>query len=429
MVTGPDRLACLVLSMNESFSAEQNPQPPQPPLPGSVAAMNRTADLQRRNVGTSEAGRTFDDGEGRVFPCESCGADLEFHIGRQSLTCRFCGHVKEILRSDDDVLTEQDFHAMLETIQHWREAAHQAPSGAPVTSETDAVRELRCESCGGNVEFIGTLTSTHCPYCNSPIQLEDAHKSADQRIPVDGVLPFRIDHARAKSNLNDWVRSRWFAPNSFQKQGAEGKFNGVYLSYHTFDSMTFSRYSGMRGEYYYVTVGTGKNQRTERRTRWYPSSGSFQRFFDDVLVLANTGFRRDFMLALEPWPLQDVVPFNQQMLAGFLARTYDIELDQCFIDAKQRIDAAIHTEVCQRIGGDTQQVSSVDSRYDAITFKHLLLPVWLMAYNYHDKTYQVFINAATGEVQGERPYSVWKILFAIIAALLAGGGIYAMSQN
>lgn len=388
-------------------------------------------DIHRRDVRTGEIGQTFDAGEGRIFPCESCGADLEFNIGEQSLKCPYCGHVKEIQKKSDESLAEQDFHAMLEKLREWREAARdkqelQDPDLA--AAEADH-KELRCESCGGNVEFYGTLTSTMCPYCASPVQLEKAHKSEEHRIPVDGVLPFQIDKNDAGKNLQHWVSSRWFAPNKFLKEGASGRFNGVYLSFYTFDSMTFTAYTGQRGEYYYVTVGTGKDKRTERRTRWYPASGRFQRFFDDVLILANTGLRRDYMLALEPWPLLKVVPFDQSLLAGLMARTYDIELDECFKEGKARMDAAIHNEVRQRIGGDTQVVDSVNSRFDAITYKHLLLPVWLLAYKYNGKPFQIFINAATGEVQGERPYSPWKILFAIIMGLAAAGGIYALSQQ
>ncbi len=392
---------------------------------------NGPLDIHRKDVRTGEVGRTFDSGEGRIFPCESCGADLEFHIGEQSLVCPFCGHVKAIEKKADDVLTEQDFHAMLEHIRQWREDARDRVQDAdPAAAAAEAThRELRCESCGGNVEFYGTLTSTKCPYCAAAVQLENAHKSEAHRIPADGVLPFQIDKDHARQNLKQWVRSRWFAPNRFLKEGAAGNFNGIYLSYFTYDSMTFSAYSGERGEHYYVTVGSGKNRRTERRTRWYPAGGNFQRFFDDVLVLANTGLRRDFMLALEPWPLLKVVPFDQQMLAGLMARTYDIELDECFKEGRQRIDAAILSEVHQRIGGDTQRVHSVNSRYEAITYKHLLLPVWLLAYRYTGRTFQVFINAATGEVQGERPYSAWKIAFAVIMGLLAAGGIFALTQQ
>ena len=388
-------------------------------------------DIHRRDVRTGEVGRTFDSGEGRVFPCEGCGADLEFNIGEQSLKCPFCGHVKQIEKNADAVLQEQDFDAMLERIRQWREEARDREvQEDPEAAAAEAThKELRCESCGGNVEFYGTLTSTLCPYCAAPVQLENAHKAHGHRIPVDGVLPFQIDMENARRNLQQWVSSRWFAPNRFTKGRAEGRMNGIYLSYYTFDSMTFTAYSGQRGEHYYVTVGTGKNQRTEQRTRWYPASGKFQRFFDDVLVLANTGLRRDFMLALEPWPLLKVVPFDQRMLAGLMARTYDIELDECFKDGRARIDAAILSEVHQRIGGDTQIVSDVRSRYEAVTYKHLLLPVWLLAYKFHDRTFQVFINAATGEVQGERPYSPWKIAFAVIMGLIAAFTIYALTQS
>jgi hypothetical protein len=113
------------------------------------------------------------------------------------------------------------------------------------------------------------------------------------------------------------------------------------------------------------------------------------------------------------------VPFNQQVLAGFLARTYDITLGEGFADAKTRIEEALRTEVQKRIGGDEQEIMSLDVQYRALTYKHLLLPVWLLVYRYHDKPYQVAVNAATGEVQGERPYSWIKITSAVLCAVAA----------
>ncbi len=354
------------------------------------------------------AGRTTDEGKGRIFPCEQCGADLEFHIGQQRLKCPYCGFEKDLEIHDDAEICEQDFHAMLERVRQLKED--------PV--EVSGYSEVRCEKCGGTVVFTGTLTSTECPYCASPIQRENDH-TLTRRVPVNGVLPFHIDHDKAHKRMADWVQSRWFAPNEFLKRGIEGKFNGVYLPYWTYDTATFNVYDGERGEDYTVTVGSGNNRRTETRTRWYPASGRFQRFFDDVLVVASKGLPRDFIIALEPWPLPKCLPFTQQALAGFLARTYDVALDEGFGDAKQRIDAAIAAEVRQRFGGDRQRVHSIKSRYDAITFKHLLLPVWMLAYRYHDKPYRVFVNAGTGEVQGERPYSWVKIMLAVIAGAAA----------
>jgi hypothetical protein len=148
-------------------------------------------------------------------------------------------------------------------------------------------------------------------------------------------------------------------------------------------------------------------------------SGAFERFFDDVLVVAAKGLPEKLVQELEPWPLEKCTPFNQQMLAGYLARTYETELEEGFTGAKGRMDEAIAAEVKKRIGGDEQRVNSINSQYNAVTFKHLLLPVWLLAYRYHDKAYQVLINAATGEVQGERPWSWLKITLASLLAVAA----------
>ena len=86
------------------------------------------------------------------------------------------------------------------------------------------------------------------------------------------------------------------------------------------------------------------------------------------------------------------------------------------------------SETRRRIGGDEQRVHSLDSQYSAITYKHLLLPTWLMAYRFREKAYQVMVNATTGEVQGQRPYSWVKITFAVLAVIAVIAGIAALSK-
>ena len=370
--------------------------------------------MSDQSVTTESPGQTIDQNEGRIFPCEQCGADLEFSIGQQRLKCEFCGFEKDLVVDDDEAIEEQDFRAMLAHLAELRASGETAGQAGD--------QEVRCESCGANVVFQGTLTSTECPFCGSPIQREKVHK-AENRVPVDAVLPFKIEQRQAKRNLAAWVKSRWFAPNEFKRRGAQGKFNGVYLPFWTYDSFTHNWYRGERGEHYYVTVGSGKNRRRERRTRWYPASGRFERFFDDVLIVAATGVHRKLIHKLEPWPFQFLLPFNQQVIAGFYAQTYDLELDRGFTEAKERIDAAIYSEVRRRIGGDTQRVHEIRSTYDPITYKHVLLPVWLLSYKFGNKSYQVVVNAVTGEVQGERPWSWVKIMMLMIGCLIVAGVI------
>ncbi|MCK6548667.1 hypothetical protein L6R52_22680 [Myxococcota bacterium] len=353
------------------------------------------------------------EGTGRVFPCERCGADLVFHIGVQRLRCPRCDHEK-VIELEGPPIVEQDLAAKLAELRQQR---------APAPQSATAMKEIRCEACGANVRFDGTLTSTECEYCGAPRQLGGVH-TAEDRIAVNGIIPFRVEKKEASANLAKWVTSRWFAPNEFLRRGVEGRFSGVYLPYWTFDAATATWYAGLRGDHYTVTVERNGQRTTEIRTRWTPASGSFQRFFDDVLVCASTGLPEGVVTSLEPWPLDQLVPYTQQVLSGYLAQTYDLDLAPGFERAKKRIDQELRADVHRRIGGNVQQVQKIDTRYDALTFKHLLLPVWMLTYRYGDKPYRVIVNATTGEVQGERPYSAVKIFFAalfglVVAAIVA----------
>jgi hypothetical protein len=271
--------------------------------------------------------------------------------------------------------------------------------------------------------FAGTLTSTSCAYCGSPIQREAAHRAQPDRVPVDAVLPFAVDAPTAKANLARWVRSRWFAPGEFKRRGAQGKFEGVYLPYFTFDAMTATSYQGLRGRHYQETVGSGKDKRTVTRTEWTRVRGSFQRFFDDLLVQASSSLPQPLLRKLEPWPLASCRPYTPEVLQGYLAHTYDVDLPQAFQVGRDRIESALNDEVKERIGGDEQRIEEVHTQWSALSYKHLLLPVWLLAYRYGEKSYRVAINACSGEVQGERPWSALKIVLTILLILAVGGGI------
>jgi len=359
------------------------------------------------------------EARGRTFPCERCGGDLVFHIGVQKLRCEHCGFEKALEFEPGREVKENDLEAALSGIARRRVEARPPPAGQ---------QELRCEACGATVSFHGTLTSTKCAYCGEPVQREKAH-AAPERIPVDGLLTFAVPAEQARAKLRDWVKGRWFAPTAFTKMGVDGKLEGVYLPFFTFDAMTATQYRGERGDRYTVAVRVGNQTRHETRIRWSPAAGAFQRFFDDVLVPAFRSLPAELLLKLEPWPLPSAVPFTEGALAGKLAHTYDLELPQGFQAARGRIEQALEADVRERIGGDSQRIHDLQTQYAGLTYKHLLLPVWLLAYRWHEKSYRVAINATTGEVHGERPWSAVKITFAVIAGALAALAIYAASQS
>ena len=231
----------------------------------------------------------------------------------------------------------------------------------------------------------------------------------------------------------------WFAPNDLKKAVLNfDHFKGVYIPYWTYDTDTTTSYVGQRGEHYYVTetYTTTENGKTVtktrqvQRTRWYPASGRVHKFFDDILVAATNSLPRKYIYKLEPWDLENLVSFNKSFLSGFITEKYQVELPEGFEIAKGIAAAEITRLVHRDIGGDEQRIISMHSSYNNITFKHLLLPVFVSAYRFKNKVYQFLVNGRTGEVQGQRPYSWIKIvLVSLIGIIVIGAIIYFASQK
>lgn len=371
------------------------------------------------DVAPSEQQGGFGDfGKQKTFPCESCGAKLTFSIGAQKLKCEHCGHEKALEIAEGARVSERDLQAALS-----RQAERRADTG-----HFAGTHEVKCTACGATVVFQGTLTSSACSYCGGPLQREKAHEMR-HRIPVDGLCTFRVEKNTASQKLKSWVKSRWFAPNDFKARGVEGRFDGVYMPFFTFDAMTFTRYTGERGDAYWEETGSGQNKRRERKVRWSTARGAFQRFFDDVCIPALRSLPHPLLHKLEPWPLESLVPFTDQALAGKLAHTYEVELGEGFSLAKGRIEQELTSDVRRRIGGDEQRIHSMDTDYSALTYKHVLLPVWILAYRYGGKSYRVVVNAMTGQVSGERPWSAIKIALAVLAGVIAAAIFYALTKE
>ncbi len=351
----------------------------------------------------------------RSFPCESCGAKMTFEPGTTSLVCPYCGSEKPIPQTAHDV-RELSYHAYFQSAK------------VPTEVLEGTVCEVKCTNCGAIVEIPANLSTDNCTFCGA--HLDNPVETPVPTIKPASLLPFLIEYNEARTKFDDWLKSRWFAPNKLKKMARLGRLSGLYVPYWTYDSMTFSFYTGMRGEHYWETVkDSNGNSRRVMKTRWYPASGRVNHFFDDVLVCGSRGLPDNYARALEPWDLNNLKDVSPQFLAGFRTERYQVSAEDGFESAKGLMAQEIDRLVRRDIGGDAQQVHSVDTQYDGITFKHILLPVWLAAYQYHGKSYRILINARTGEVQGNRPYSWIKITLFVIAMLMLAGLIALIVGN
>ncbi len=231
------------------------------------------------------------------------------------------------------------------------------------------------------------------------------------------MLPFQITDKQASDLLENWINKRWFAPSEFKKYSTAGSFESVYSAYFTFDADAMTDYRGERGETRTRTVRSGNETKTVIETEWYRAQGRVFNSFDDITILGNTGFEPKYVNKLEPWPTQALQPFNPDYMAGHLARTYDKDVETCFGEARQRMETTIDQSIRRDIGGDQQRIHQKNTKVSNLTYKHVLLPIWLLTVIYAGQPWQVFINGATGEIHGERPWSKVKIAAAVIAVV------------
>jgi len=291
---------------------------------------------------------------------------------------------------------------------------------------------LHCKNCGANQHIEENYKSLSCIYCGSPLIIEDAYK--EEWILPGAVLPFQIDQKKAFQIFKKWVDGLWFAPNNLKKAAIDPeKTRGLYAPYWTFDAQLYADYTGQRGEYYYVTktVGSGKNRRTvqERRTRWYPASGSVSGFVDDTLIKASNQKTGVIPQKISRWNLKMLKPFDSGYLSGFVTEKYTIPLLDGHNESNKVAEQIADSWARRDIGGDTQQVSSINMKLSDETFKHILLPVYISTYKFKGKRYNFFVNGQSGVISGQRPYSFWKIFFFVFAIIFVIVLIYIFSSK
>ena len=352
------------------------------------------------------------------FTCPSCGAPQKFSPEMGTLTCEFC-NTQTFIDTNTHTIEEYDFSNALR--------------GLTTKKHQEITKNITCKKCGGSFTLTPYSFSSNCPFCSTPAII-----GFIQEITPKSLIPFQITQKEALVRFKKWVGSRWFAPTAFKKYlNGDQKLIGYYLPYWTYDSDTISPYNGLRGDVYYVTVtktvienGRQRQIRVqEPRINWTPTSGTVYVSFDDVTVGASKTISRMILSSLEPWNTSTLLPFDEKYLSGFEAEEYTIGLDNGFEYAKAKMATHIKHNIKQDIGGDQQQITSMSTQHNNITYKNILLPIWTASFTWENRTYNYAINGQTGKVVGERPYSVVKIVFAVLAVVSIIGGFVYFSEE
>jgi predicted RNA-binding Zn-ribbon protein involved in translation (DUF1610 family) len=353
--------------------------------------------------------------------CPACGAQAEWNPATQKLVCPFCG-----TESPYQIDREHGKVVELDLVKALRELPEEERGW-----QTER-RSVQCQSCRAVMVFDPARVGQNCEFCGSPALVD--YQEIRSPIRPQGVLPFRIDPGRVRDDIRRWWRSRWFAPGKLAIASLVDTIKSLYIPYWTFDAKIHCPWTAEAGYYYYVNVpgvdAKGRPvMRRERRTRWEPASGMVDTFFDDEAVPGTQGVPLDLLRKVEPFPTHEVVSYDTAFLSGHVVEHYQVVLLDAAQKSLEQIQAKLFVLCARQIRGDTYRNLQIFPEYSGRTFKHILVPVWLLKYDFGSKPYQVIVNGYTGAIAGRHPYSFWKIALLVLLAVVAALVLIAINSQ
>jgi hypothetical protein len=346
-------------------------------------------------------------------PCPTCGAQAEWNPGKQKLVCPYCGAESPYRYSTEiKPIEEIDLASTLRSLPE------------NLKEVLSSKRAVQCQSCKAVTVFTAERVGQRCEFCGSPELVP--YQDSGGTIRPQSLLPFKVPETQVRETMRRWYASKWFAPGRLKRKALVDTIKGVYVPYWTFDAKVRCPWQAEAGHYYYVNESyRDKDGRTQtrqvRKVRWEWAQGMLDHFFDDQPVPGTRGIHPDLLNAIEPWPTKELITYDTAFLSGFVVERYQVALDEAAMHSREAMHARLEELCAAEVPGDTYRNLRIEPDYSAETFKHILVPVWLLAYTYGRKAYQVLANGYTGKIDGEYPKSFWKIFFAVLLVLAIVG--------
>ncbi|OUQ59623.1 hypothetical protein B5E58_04085 [Tyzzerella sp. An114] len=337
-----------------------------------------------------------------IYNCENCGGIMEFNPNTQTLQCPNCNNSIKIENFEEKIIEHRLTKHELATIKATEKKSH----------------TMECNGCGAKIEVDGNSTTSQCPYCGSKYVLAD--KQEDAIIP-DGIVPFKIDKHKCNEIFKSWIKGRWLAPIKLKHLYQIGELQGIYIPYWTFDAFVTGPYRARGGITRTHTYRDSEGKtRTKTVTNWYPVSGTVQNWFDDVLIPASTKINTKILDDVDQFNTKELVSYSPEYMSGYNAECFNINLDSAHKNACNEMFEYMKDMVRNEILRKYDKVDSISLSpiYNNETYKHIVLPVYSLAYMYSNKLYNVVINGQNGAIDGEYPLSAVKITAIVITILI-----------
>lgn len=279
--------------------------------------------------------------------------------------------------------------------------------GHVATRET--TYNFTCAGCGASMSYDASAQALRCPFCGS----EKLEKKPDSKtFSPRRVVLFAVDKQRADQITRQWLGTGWLRPSDLSDAAVITKMAAVYVPYWVFTAHT-------------ATYWTADTSRTPAGARgdWFPLAGEYQSSYAGILVGASGALTPRETYELCPFYLNVGVPPEQVDLDNAIVEQFSVPRKYARPHARSTVEQLERRAVDERYVPGRSRNVKVNTLLSGLSSEATLLPVWMMAYQYKEKSYRFLINGQTGEPHGAKPISYRKILIIVGIVLAAIVGI------
>ncbi len=334
-----------------------------------------------------------------IHKCPSCGANLTFDASLDKVSCDYC-------RSEFSVAEIESLHEK------------EMQKEEQYDSQTHG---YHCQNCGAEVVTDTETSSGFCYYCHSPVVFSD--KITGDYVP-DYVVPFKISKDQAKQAFTKWVKKFKLVPKGFASPEHLEKITGIYIPYWMSDAHANIDVSGV-GDVITTRNSGDKRYTTTKRYRFQRSGGIS---IEHVKTIASDKVNQALINSVESNTKGKLEPFSTAYLSGFFSQRYTIKREDVRAINEQKTKDYVEDLVRRQIDFQNIQFERNHKDINITKWSYILLPMWILTYNFKGKVYVYALNGENGESFGELPIDYSRLILhdvvgfiGLLTAALIGG--------
>lgn len=272
-----------------------------------------------------------------------------------------------------------------------------------MTAPAPELRAVRCSGCGGTVRMVPGKRLPSCLFCGADAADLIPFDPPETVEPPEGAIPFAVSDDEARAAFRTFATSSFWYPSDLRS--AKLELRHLLLPAWAWSGAVETHWTGL------VSASTRSGKR--------PVSGHEDVFFEQILVPSSQSLRQAELAslgaydesALAPFdPATAVEPYELSELTRSVARTR----------AQQEMERR-HRLAIERANGLLKcRASSVVTE---LAGRPVLVPVFIGAYRYGSRTFRVLVNGQSGQLVGNAPISVWKVIGVILAVIALIGAV------